>query len=227
MDDTEVKAIEERIERIAATNPEDLAKAETQGMLLRALNALAGAVRELNIQREFGYPTEPELPDEAGIDERIELLRLRYRLIEPFLEPESKRFLEAAAVPAHEAPARSSPTLPGPDLPKRPQGTIRGSNVSRLVPIQVRISKLQEVSLEQAKARTGRTVSQLLREALSAERIQGRRQWNRTDSDGQLTIKRWVRCEVATVRALQLVAIRERLTLSDVVRALIDEAIAA
>lgn len=225
MDDNDVRAIEAQLELIAATDRSALATKERQFMVLQALNALSAAIRELTIQRAFGDPEMVHVARKIGTEQRLDLLRVRYARVVGYLAPETKRwFEESVEIPRDEAGPMSS-AMPGPGIAERSNRGARGVNVSRLVPIQVRISKPQELALELAKVETGRSVSQLLRDALTLERIRQNRQWNRTDSGGQLTIKRWVRCDVSTVRALQLVGFREHLTLSDVVRSLLNDAI--
>ena len=224
MDDNDVRAIEAQLEQIAASDRPALATKERQFMVLQALNALGSAIRELTVERAFGNPDTVHVARKFGINQRLELLGVRYARVIGYLEPETRQwFQDSEAIPAAE-PGPGAAPMPGPSLAERSRRDTIGVNVSRLVPVQVRISKLQELALEEAKVQTGRTVSQLLRDALTVDRIQARRQWNRTDSDGQLTVKRWVRCDASTVRALQLVAFRERLTLSDVVRTLLCDA---
>jgi len=225
MDDNDVRALEQQLELIAATDRSALATKERQFMALQALNALSAAIREVTIERAFGNPDVVDVARKFGMEPRLDLLKVRYARIAGYLEPETKRWFDEAAEMPRDETVPSAPAMPGPEIASRSGSGMRGVNISRLVPVQVRISKPQEFALELAKAQTGRTVSQLLRDALTVDRIQQRRQWNRTDSGGQLTVKRWVRCDAATVRALQMVAFRERLTISDVVRELIDDAV--
>jgi hypothetical protein len=225
MDDSEALEIEERLRRIASTDAPALAAKARQFEVLQVLNALESAMRQLAIERAFGERQEGQDANVPGPDGRLAPLRVRYEALFRYLEPETRRWSEDLAHALRAGVDEKPPPAPRPQVVERAARRGRGTTLTRLVPIQVRISRPQELALEQAKYQTGRTVSQLLRDALTVDRIRDRRQWNRTDSGGQLTIKRWVRCDSATVRALQLVSMREHLTLSDAVRSLLDDAI--
>ena len=146
MDDNEVKAFEEQLERIAAGGRADLAKSENQYKALSALNFLGAAIRDITIERTFGSPDSVHVARKFGLDQRLDILRIRYARVAGYLEPGSKRwFEEDAGIPAEE-PVPIPRTMPGPAIGERPRSGVAGANVSRLVPIQVRITKPQELA---------------------------------------------------------------------------------